>query len=393
MLLSSLLLGSGQALVNPNTAPARRYPDYVCRPSLFDTTGGEWTFDLTGLYREEGYYGDRPDVQWGITWNVCGDSPFICAEPGIAQYVSYGTAIQIFTSEPVPTGQCPTWDSSDLVNCTQSCVPISTSGAMLVTALDPTNVATGGLRLTFPAPGDSPADPFSCNSNANGIPTLRNVAIILKCDNASTATNVTWAGQPEEPTECNYLITGTSAAACGRVVPSPSASPSFTSTASVTGTVTGSATASATSESTGTASGTASSTATATGTSVPSNSNSPLPSASSVQIFGVAASPLDVQVGIGASGVFVGMAAAFLLVGLGTRGYLPWQWGQGYPYRHGPIGRRGEAAPIYGQVFDASLELDSPEVERRPAFGPVGRPTLRAPPLPPSEPKGFYGTL
>ena len=127
------------------------YSDNACTFAQLDAISGQvWNFDLRGLFRQGGYGGIewyRPDVQWTFHANICGDTPYICAD-GVAQYTSTGAIIQELESTPI-AGLCKLWDRPfGKISCTKTCIPVSYSKSARISVLDMNNIATGEFHNT-----------------------------------------------------------------------------------------------------------------------------------------------------------------------------------------------------------------------------------------------------
>lgn len=299
LLIVFALFASASAAANP------------CAFALVDSAARTWLFDVRALDSPSGYDLPRPDVEWSISMNLCGPTPKYCASDKGAQYVSYGSAIQFFTSAPPePGSMCPSWDPPFApVKCSYLCVPIAYTGAFVVEPLDSQNVGTGGLAFRYVPTADSPYDTFACPPDPNrNLPMLRSWTVNLLCDANGTKGTITWLKQVEEPSDCQYVGVGSAPEACGVAADGPFASPSPT--------------ASTTATATATATGTATATTSAVASATPSASAAP---AGNGLINGVF-SPLDRDVGIGGLGALLGAITLGLCILGGKRRMMPWQW-------------------------------------------------------------------
>jgi len=127
------------------------YTDNSCSFAQVEAiTGQIYNFDLRGLFRQDGYGGNewyRDDVQWTFYANICGDTPYICAD-GVPQYTSTGAIIQELQSSRAPT-TCPLWDPpfGRKMPCTKTCIPVSYSKSAKISFLDINNIATGEFKM------------------------------------------------------------------------------------------------------------------------------------------------------------------------------------------------------------------------------------------------------
>jgi hypothetical protein len=351
-----------------------------CSFSQIDSaTGQVWNFDLRGLYRDGGYGGDewyRPDVEWTFYANICGDTPYLCAD-GVAQYVSSAAVVQEINSLPSPTS-CPIWDPpfGRQIPCTKTCIPVSYPNSAKISVANGNNLATGGLIITYDAVPDSPDDSNSCNPDLNrkGIPSLRYFTMYLKCDlTSNNMSKVDWeVGGVLEPNVCNYTITGLTRAACGFQYSPPttsatpsalatmssissatatassttSATSSFSSLSTSSSTATSTTSLSMTSTTSSTSSATSSATSSSTSSSTSTSSSSSSPTSTSTSSAAAANglinglySPIDRDVGVGTLGFFLGFLALGACIFAGKRRWLPWQWleddGREKGYREG----------------------------------------------------------
>ena len=257
----------------------------------------------------------RPLHRW---INICGRSPQSCT-PVYELRSSVAGIIQFPYGDPGPcTGvACTDWDSLQPAFCTSDCVPVADAPGIRTALLDPANLRTGGLVITWeqlPLSSATPEFPsvFRCAAvEPRQLETVRTIVLLLACDPTSDDPSaLSIVDLIEDPT-CVYTLVGISPAACGRPAPvAPNASYSFSSsaTASLTPSRTPSPSVSASSTATVTGSATGAETVTPSASVAPSTT--PLPRDPGYAFV----SSLDRDAGVAAAGVVVGVSLSLAVV-------------------------------------------------------------------------------
>ncbi|KAA0146101.1 hypothetical protein FNF31_04141 [Cafeteria roenbergensis] len=133
---------------------------------------------------------DRPETSF--TFNVCGLSSQRCGPPQNQSATPvFGVAIQNLSND--------------------TCV-IAGEGFPIFQPLDTDNPITGGINITHTAAPQDETSPFACPAKPNGELVSRQVKYMMNCDPNVPTIETDFA---IEESECSYVISMRSAAACG----------------------------------------------------------------------------------------------------------------------------------------------------------------------------------
>ena len=255
--------------------------------------------------------------------NICGVSPARCT-PEYELRTSHAAIVQFVDGAPPPCNtsaplRCKDYDTLAPACCTNACYPIG-APAFTTMPLIPANVATGGLRLTYPELSPFETDVAKCPvPRGRNLEAPRHVSIVLQCEPATPGVRF---DPVVASTLCGYSITAYSATACGVPIPSMAPFPPYVAPPSPT--VSDSSSTSRTPARTRSSSRSSRATVSSSATASPSQSpdETPTPTPLVVGYY----SSLDRDVGIGSGGVIFGVVCAACCVMLSHRRMFPWQW-------------------------------------------------------------------
>lgn len=177
-------------------APQHCDPDYTCEFYFKSPTQGLSYWDLRGLCSPNGYTHIETDrLNTNVSFNICGLSPVQCLPPDNNTHVpSYAVAVQQFGTYPNNT-------------CT-----LAGEGFPIFTPLD-VNSPAAGINISHEAAPQETNSPFACPAKPDGTLVSRTITYSLACD-SSIQGLVT--DSLVEADECQYVLFGRSAAACGK---------------------------------------------------------------------------------------------------------------------------------------------------------------------------------
>ena len=258
--------------------------------------------------------------------NICGRSPQSCT-PRWEERSSISAVTQ-FPGEGAGSCDnldCTDWDTLQPSCCTADCIRIAEPTGIHTDFVDPANIRTGGLRITWAVVSPSEALPSSYNcgpQDGRSLPIVRTASVVLSCDTSHDDASVLVLGDVVENPRCTYMIPGRTPAACGVLAPiAPNASFSFS--CSATPVTSPDKTPSPSSSSS------LSPVMTQSGTTTPTSTSTVIPRPSSTQAPrdpGYAfVSSLDRDASVALGGFAVGIALSAAVVTLSLKRMLPWQ--------------------------------------------------------------------
>lgn len=208
------ILPPPNAPIVPVAAGGGPMAPYLCGPTLVDSAGTGWSFNLTTLYTPSGY--TVSDGGNGtVDFNVCGFAATTCT-PTYSVAANVGVVIHGAGGPPPnPSAQCYTINGT-LTPCTAPCDTLASS-APIASLTQPSN-GGAGVTLVFQDTWPLADQPSQCPSSpVNGVVDPFTVSITIVCDPTTPANRLTGIAFTSLA-PCVFAISGQSSAGCGAKV-------------------------------------------------------------------------------------------------------------------------------------------------------------------------------